>query len=49
MSDQTFDVAIVGAGLVGSSLALALRGSGLSVALIEAHVPQALPAKTEDP
>jgi 2-octaprenylphenol hydroxylase len=44
MSDQTFDVAIVGAGLVGSSLALALRGSGLSVALIEAHAPQVLPA-----
>ncbi len=44
MSDQTFDVAIVGAGLVGSSLALALRGTGLSVALIEARAPQPLPA-----
>ena len=44
MAVQTFDVAIVGAGLVGSSLALALRGSGLSVALIEAHAPQAVPA-----
>lgn len=44
MSDQTFDVAIVGAGLVGSSLALALRGAGLSVALIEARAPQPLPA-----
>lgn len=43
MSRQTFDIAIVGAGLVGSSLALALRGTGLSVALIEAHPPQALP------
>ncbi|MBT9613831.1 MAG: UbiH/UbiF family hydroxylase [Burkholderiales bacterium] len=43
MSDQTFDVAIVGAGLVGSSLALALRGTGLSVALIEARPPPALP------
>lgn len=43
MSDQSFDVAIVGAGLVGSSLALALRGTGLSVALIEARQARALP------
>lgn len=43
MAALTFDVAIVGAGLVGSSLALALRDSGLSVALIEARAPQALP------
>ena len=43
MTAQTFDVAIVGAGLVGSSLALALRDSGLSVALVEARAPQALP------
>ncbi|MDP1682537.1 MAG: FAD-dependent monooxygenase, partial [Burkholderiales bacterium] len=43
MSGQSFDVAIVGAGLVGSGLALALRGTGLSIALIEARPPQALP------
>ncbi len=43
MKDQTFDVAIVGAGLVGSSLALALRDTGLSVALIEARPAQAWP------
>lgn len=43
MTVQNFDVAIVGAGLVGSSLALALRDSGLSVALVEARAPQALP------
>lgn len=43
MTAQTFDVAIVGAGLVGSSLALALRDSGLSVALVEARAPQAVP------
>ena len=43
MSGQIFDVAIVGAGLVGSSLALALRGTGLSIALIEARPPAALP------
>ena len=43
MSGQTFDIAIVGAGLVGSSLALALRGTGLSIALIETRPPGALP------
>lgn len=43
MTAQTFDVAIVGAGLVGSSLALALRDSGLSVALVEARAPQDVP------
>ena len=43
MATQTFDVAIVGAGLVGSSLALALRDSGLRIALVEARAPQALP------
>jgi len=34
------DVAIVGSGLVGSALACALDGSGLSVTLIEAQAPQ---------
>ena len=41
MMEKIYDVAIVGAGLVGSSLALALRGSGLAVALIEARAPAA--------
>jgi 2-octaprenyl-6-methoxyphenol hydroxylase len=36
---QHFDLAIVGGGLVGASLALALRGLPLRVALIEAHAP----------
>ena len=36
-----FDVVIVGAGLVGASLALALRGTGLKLALVEAKVPEA--------
>jgi len=35
----SFDVAIVGGGLAGASLALALRDLPLSVALIEAHAP----------
>jgi 2-octaprenyl-6-methoxyphenol hydroxylase len=33
------DIAIVGGGMVGASLAVALRGTGLTVALVEAHAP----------
>jgi 2-polyprenylphenol 6-hydroxylase len=36
-----FDIVIVGAGLVGASFAMALRGSGLKLALLEARVPAA--------
>jgi ubiquinone biosynthesis UbiH/UbiF/VisC/COQ6 family hydroxylase len=36
-----FDVVIVGAGLVGASFAMALRGAGLKLALVEAQVPEA--------
>jgi 2-polyprenylphenol 6-hydroxylase len=36
-----FDIVIVGAGLVGASFALALRGAGLRLALVEAHAPAA--------
>ncbi|MBI3938565.1 MAG: UbiH/UbiF family hydroxylase [Betaproteobacteria bacterium] len=39
-----FDIAIVGAGLVGASLAAALEDSGLSVALIEPQSPPRPPA-----
>ncbi|MFH1045123.1 MAG: FAD-dependent monooxygenase, partial [Pseudomonadota bacterium] len=34
-----FDIVIIGAGLVGASSALALRGSGLKLALVEARAP----------
>lgn len=36
---RSFDLAIVGGGLAGASLAVALRGLPLSVALVEAHAP----------
>lgn len=42
-SSRTFDLIIVGGGLVGGSLALALASSGLDLALIEAHA-----RRTED-
>ncbi len=38
--NDTFDVLIVGGGLVGASLAIALDGSGLKVALAEAAPPR---------
>lgn len=38
--NDTYDVLIVGGGLVGASLAIALDGSGLSVALAEAAAPR---------
>lgn len=41
-----YDLIIIGGGPVGMALALALRGSGVSVLLLEAR---GLPGKTEDP
>jgi 2-octaprenyl-6-methoxyphenol hydroxylase len=38
------DVLIIGGGLVGASLAIALQGTGLDVGLVEAASPDALPA-----
>ena len=35
-----FDVIIVGAGLVGASLALALRGAGLRIAVVDTQLPR---------
>ena len=34
-----YDLLIVGGGLVGASLAIALNGQGLRIGLIEAHPP----------
>jgi 2-octaprenyl-6-methoxyphenol hydroxylase len=39
LAPSVLDIAIVGGGMVGASLAVALRGTGLTVALIEAHAP----------
>jgi ubiquinone biosynthesis UbiH/UbiF/VisC/COQ6 family hydroxylase len=36
-----FDIVIVGAGLVGASFAMALRGTGLKLALVETQAPAA--------
>jgi 2-octaprenyl-6-methoxyphenol hydroxylase len=41
MSSQHYDLVIVGGGMVGASLAIALAGRGLRMALIEAHQPDA--------
>ncbi|SCY19652.1 2-octaprenyl-3-methyl-6-methoxy-1,4-benzoquinol hydroxylase [Nitrosospira sp. Nl5] len=38
-----FDVVIIGGGLVGASLALALKDSGLKIALVESRPPSPLP------
>ncbi|MGI9290431.1 MAG: 2-octaprenyl-6-methoxyphenyl hydroxylase [Gammaproteobacteria bacterium] len=38
--EKTYDVIIAGGGLVGGSLALALAGTGMRVALIEAVLPE---------
>ncbi|MEO8010447.1 MAG: FAD-dependent monooxygenase, partial [Dokdonella sp.] len=37
---DAYDIAIIGGGLVGSSLAIALDGCGYRVALIEASLPR---------
>jgi 2-octaprenylphenol hydroxylase len=42
--EKNFDVVVVGGGLVGAAFALALKGSGLKLAVIEAQPPQLLPA-----
>lgn len=46
---QTFDVIIVGGGMVGASLALALNQSGLQTALVDQQTLQANPLSRGDP
>lgn len=47
MSGSTYDVAIIGAGMVGATLASLLSRSGFSVALVEAVEPRAFDAQAE--
>jgi ubiquinone biosynthesis UbiH/UbiF/VisC/COQ6 family hydroxylase len=39
-----FDIVVIGGGLVGASLAVALKDSDLKIALVESHLPLTLPA-----
>lgn len=48
MSSHDFDAIIVGGGLVGLSLARALAGSGLRLALVDRGAPPAVPAQDWD-
>lgn len=41
---RVFDIVIVGGGTVGLTQALALKNSGLSVAVVESHVSQVMPS-----
>jgi 2-octaprenylphenol hydroxylase len=41
---HAFDIVVVGGGIVGLTQALALKNSGLSVAVVENHVSQAMPS-----
>jgi 2-octaprenylphenol hydroxylase len=47
MSDSHYDVAIVGAGMVGATLASLLSRSGFSVALVESSEPQPFDGEAE--
>lgn len=47
MKQQTADVIIVGGGMVGATLALALIDTGLDIALIEAREPEKVTRKSE--
>jgi 2-octaprenylphenol hydroxylase len=44
---RAFDIIVVGGGIVGLTQALALKKSGLSVAVVESHVSQGMPS--DDP
>src|SRR6185503_270916 len=45
---KSLDVVVVGAGIVGASLALALADTHLSVAVVETHPPQSSSGKDWD-
>ncbi len=45
---ERFDIAIVGAGMVGATVAAALRNTPLRVALLEAQSPEPYPSKPAD-
>ena len=47
MNSSSYDVAIIGAGMVGATLASLLSRSGFSVALVEATEPQPFDSSTE--
>ncbi len=47
MKDGHYDVAIIGAGMVGATLASLLSRSGFSVALVEAHEPAAFDGEAD--
>lgn len=47
-TSMNYDVAIIGAGLVGASLAAALKDSDLSVALVESGAPPVAGASADD-
>ena len=48
MTDDTADVAIVGGGMVGMTLAAALGGAGLAVVIVDAEAPAAMTAAPFD-
>jgi len=41
---HAYDIVVVGGGIVGLTQALALKGSGLSVAVVEGHVSESMPS-----
>ena len=41
---QAYDIVVVGGGIVGLTQALALKLSGLSVAVVEGHVSESMPS-----
>ncbi len=44
----SYDIAIVGAGLVGTSVVLGLQEAGFRIAVLEHHLPEVMTTNTED-